>query len=134
MKIKQNIIVKSAVVFALVVYFLFLTYKSVSFNYQTNRKIAALHNEISVLEMEREYLENLNVYYGTTTYKELEARRKLGMKKNGEAVIKIPVDSEKLAQAEKKEITSKEIQGVQSQQNQNGDSNARKWFKFVFRI
>jgi len=133
MDIKKQNTVKTMVIIGLVAYFLFLTYRAVVYNYQTNKKITSLEQEITLLELEEEYIRDLNVYYGTNTYKELEGRRKLGLKKADEEAVKIPIDPNKLAQYERREIISKTPESPEQEQ-QKSMANPRKWIKFVLRI
>ena len=77
-----------------VAYLLFLCYKAIVNNYKTTARISSLNEEISLVEEEKEYMEALNLYYGTNTFKELEARRKLGLKLPDEQVVKVPTAEE----------------------------------------
>jgi len=116
-------------------YFIFLTQKVVAQNYEINQKIAEMKNEIEILELEKQYLENLNVYYSSDTYKELEARRKLGLKKSGEKVIRIPISEERINEFETSTTIEKVIEAETELATTNNDmSNARKWIKFVLRF
>lgn len=134
MKEQQQTAVKFIVIAGAVGYLLFLTYRAVAFNYRTNMKISSLGKEISLLESEKDYLESLNVYYATDTYKELEARRKLGLKKADEKVVKIPIDPNRLAQVEEHRETIQKTIEDDSQDQQKTMGNPRKWIKFVLRI
>lgn len=131
MKEKQQNAIKTIAWVAFVGYLLFLTFRAVNFNYQTNAKINSLNDEITLLESEQEYMQALNIYYNTDAYKELEARRKLGLKQPGETVIKIPIDPEKLSKIENREV----IQRPQAEsEGSQGNNNPRKWLRFVLRI
>lgn len=128
---KQNIF-KNFLLVAIALYLLFLTYKAVSYNYKTNTRINSLNEEITLLESEQEYIEALNIYYNTTVYKELEARRKLGLKLPDETVVKVPVDQNRLSEIENRDIIQKTTTKENTQPNQ--ENNARKWIRFVLRI
>lgn len=78
--------------FAIIVYLLFVVGRSVWISYQSNKdldverdKIAQLQNDIEILEMEI-------VYYKTQSFKEKEARAKLGYMAPGETAISLSVD------------------------------------------
>ena len=131
---QKKVIIKSVIIIGLVAYFLFLTYRAVAFNYNTNKKINSLQQEIALIDAEKQYLENLNVYYNTDTYKELEARRKLGLKKAGETVIAIPIDPKRLAQIENREVPQQIIDAAKKDTPQTDMSNARKWLNYILRI
>lgn len=130
---KKRLIIVNSIVVAVVVYLLFLTYKSVISNYRTNQKIDNLEDEIVLLEIEKQYLADLNIYYSTDTYKELEARRKLGLKKKGETVIKIPISEDRLAQYQKN-LTNQNQDIKKSPTITTEESNPRKWIRFIFKV
>lgn len=73
-----------------IIYILFNLGRSIFNNYSVNEKIAKINNDIADLEKQNQYFINQNLYYQTDTFKELEARRKLGLKKEGETVIIAP--------------------------------------------
>lgn len=112
-------------------YFIYLIYGAVTSNYRTTQKISSLKAEIDLLNSEKSYITDLNDYYATNTYKELEARRKLGMKKPDEKVIRIPIDPARLAQLENRETISQPIQSSEAKKPQ---SNPEKWLRFILKI
>lgn len=71
----------------LLAYLFFLTGRSVYQNWQTNQEIKKLKIEIETLQVENQNLQNLIAYYQTQSFKEKEARRKLGLVKPGENVV-----------------------------------------------
>ena len=113
-------------------YFVYLIYGAVVANYRTNQEIASLKAEIDLLNSEKDYIANLNIYYATNAYKELEARRKLGMKKPDEKIVHVPIDPTRLAQIENREVISQTK--TTSDEASNQLSNPRKWLKFILRI
>lgn len=64
--------------------------KAIYQSYTMNQTIGDLHRRINNLKIANENLKNLNVYYQTKTFKELEARRRLNLKKPAEKVLIIP--------------------------------------------
>lgn len=130
---KRQLIIRNSIVVAVIGYLLFLTYGSVISNYRTNQKINNLEEEISLLELEKQYLADLNLYYATDTYKELEARRKLGLKKKGEAVIKIPISEEKLARYQNQLTNQDKFTKKKTVPVTTEESNPRKWIRFIFK-
>ncbi|MBP6930108.1 hypothetical protein KBB60_00660 [Patescibacteria group bacterium] len=114
-----------------VAYLLFLCYKAIVNNYKTTARISSLNEEISLVEEEKEYMEALNLYYGTNTFKELEARRKLGLKLPDEQVVKVPTAEE--------ESDSSSFQPQVKDDNESKkplakEGNPRKWLRFVLRV
>ena len=127
--------IRNVIAALLIGYFLFLTYRAVMSNYQTNLKIASLREELDLLGQEEQYLEGLNTYYSTDTYKELEARRKLGMKKPGENVAYIPID-QKIIDEQNAQINAapKSKSTIKTQETNQDMDNPQKWLEFVLRI
>jgi cell division protein FtsB len=68
-------------------YLIFLTGRSAYQNWQTNQEVKKLKVEIETLEVENQNLQNLIAYYQTQSFKEKEARRKLGLVKPDEKVV-----------------------------------------------
>lgn len=59
-------------------------------NHQTQQKIDELQTAISTQQAQNDFQQQLLVYYQTQSYKELEARRKLGLKKPDEQAVIVP--------------------------------------------
>ena len=80
-------------VFAFLIYLVFIVGQSVLSNYRSNQEIAKEGEKLIDLENQVKTLQNQINYYQTTSFKEKEAREKLGYKAPGENVIALPVDS-----------------------------------------
>lgn len=70
-----------------VIYFSCLTGLATYRNYKTNQQIKTLKAEIELKEQENQNLKNLIAYYQTQSFKEKEARKKLGLVKPDEKMI-----------------------------------------------
>lgn len=68
-------------------YIIFLIVRVVWTNYNLRGSIKELENQIATLNQDKKDLENLNSYYQSESFKELEARKKLGLKASGEKVL-----------------------------------------------
>lgn len=101
------------------IYLIFLVYQALSFNYQASKKIKDLKKEVSSLELKKNQLEDLIVYYKTDTFMELEARKKLGFKKAGENVLVV-----KTLESENQQKKTTTIEGEKSAPNYS------LWIKF----
>jgi len=99
----------------------FLLYQAVYFNYQTNQQIRSLKNDLKQIDQEKAQIESLIAYYKTSTFQELEARKKLGMKAPGEKVVQVNVEETALPSAVQEDETRKEDQRP----------NYLKWWDFV---
>lgn len=87
-------IISQMVTIGLILYVAFLLSRSTWHNYQTNQQISALNDDLKKLQAENQNLNNEIVYYQTESFKELEARRRLGLKKQGENVVVLPGETE----------------------------------------
>lgn len=114
----------------LVVYVLFILGRSIYKNYQTNKKITNLENEITRLGQENQYLQNIILYYQTDSFKEVEARRKLNMQKPGEKVMAVELQS--APEVEALEDSLQNITQESNQANLVSESNALRWKEFLF--
>ncbi len=99
----------SLVLFVVVVYLLFVVGRSVWINYESRKDIAIQEAKIEQL---KKGIDNLNfqiAYFQTNSFKEKEARAKLGYKAAGENMISLAVDSpeDKIADQSFTEITIK---------------------------
>ncbi len=79
--------------FLLVLYLLFVVGRSIWINYQSNKAILNQSESLDQLEEEIIAMENEIEYLKTNSYREKEARSKLGYKSPGENVISLPLDS-----------------------------------------
>lgn len=110
-----------------IIYILFSLGKSIFTNYKINEKIANENQQVSDLQTENLFLKNQNLYYQTDIFKELEARRKLGLKKEGETVVIAP---------ENKGLDTNQTNGGSSNQETSGSiqsktSNYLKWWWYM---
>lgn len=109
--------------FFLIAYILFLFSKAVWANYQITWQIRKTEAEINQLKQKTKELEDLILYYQTESFKELEARRQLGLKKPDENVVILPTPS---PQPEKKVFPKLSLP------QSNSPPNYLKWWKFFF--
>jgi len=82
----------SLVLFLFVLYLLFVVTKSLIDNYESNKQIDAEEQKLTAMEADITTLKNVIAYEQTATYKEREAREKLGYIAPGESVIILPLD------------------------------------------
>lgn len=110
---------------AIALYMLVSTIETIWQNYKINNEIVKLKVEIAELQAEGESLKNLIAYRGTESFKEREARRKLGYQKPGEKVLAIPysgLDSIEFGQT-KETGDEEEIKKL---------TNPQKWWDYIF--
>lgn len=107
-------------------FIIFNIYRSILENYKINEQIAGLKSEIEEIKKNNQYLENLIIYYNTNTFKELELRRKLGLKKPDEKMIVV------LENKDQKEENNLNLPENQSQESNKGEeANYLKWWRYL---
>lgn len=110
----------------MVSYTFFVLGKMVWQNYQVNQQISNLERDISGIEKENQKLSDLIAFFQTETFKEKEAREKLGMVKPGEKVLVFPGD-------ENSENTITDTKGVSEEKNKQEEMPTyKKWWNFFF--
>ncbi|MDZ7587157.1 MAG: septum formation initiator family protein [Patescibacteria group bacterium] len=77
--------------YLVIFWIIFLLGRSVWQNWNLKHSIWKLNEQIVILKKEKKDLENLNLYYSSDAFKELEARKRLGLKKPGEKMVILPV-------------------------------------------
>lgn len=117
----------SIIIILIIVYIIFNIGKSTWKNYQINREIVNIEAEIEGLKVKNATLKNLILYYQTDTFKELEARKKLGLKKPDEKVIIVPENDGQ------SDNYKEELFGKSQTQNKliEKKPNYAKWWYFV---
>lgn len=103
---------------------------SVYKNYQFNKEITTLKENIEKIRSENKNLENMKMFYQTLTFADIEARRRLNLKRVDEKVFSI-------SQEELKQKSELIVQSPQSSKNNtssssNQEPNQYKWYRFVW--
>lgn len=80
----------NAIAGIVVLYLLVVLVQTVKKNHDLDEQAANLSAEISLLETQKRDLANNIQYYATDSFREREARAKLGLQKPGENVVIIP--------------------------------------------
>ena len=102
-------------------------------NYQIEKEIQALEEEISGLEKNNDNLTHLIEYFKTESYQEKEARQKLGLQKEGEKVVVITEENLEPEELEMESAENSIQEFNQSEEIQKEEiSNPRKWWNFIF--
>jgi len=84
----------SLIIFGIIIYLFVVVGRTVYTNYNSNKDIQKQEDEVAALELGLNDLQNSINYYQTNSFKEKEAREKLGYKAPGENVISLPIDQE----------------------------------------
>jgi len=80
--------------FAFLIYLIIVVGQSVITNYNSNKIIDEERGDLTGLNSQIKDLENSINYYQTASFREKEAREKLGYRTPGEKVIALPIDTE----------------------------------------
>ncbi len=80
------------IIFLIILYLMFVVGKTIWDNYQSNKGISLEEQKLFDLEYEVEYTENEISYFSSGSFKEKQARAKLGYALPGEKVISLPKD------------------------------------------
>lgn len=112
-------------IFVVVVYIIFSISKSIWQNWQMTQEIRKTDELITILTEKIQTLKNQIIYFQTETFRELEARKRLGLKKANENVLLVP---ENVDTVKNNNSTNNVVQ------NQTGDniSNPIKWWQYIF--
>ncbi|MFH0912434.1 MAG: septum formation initiator family protein [Patescibacteria group bacterium] len=94
-------------------------------NYKINQEIFALKLEITQLEQENIDWKNLIAYLKTESFREKEARRKLGYKKPDETVVALPQDN--FAYNNPGSVNNQPVEEQPSKL-----TNPQKWWDYIF--
>lgn len=101
--------------------------KSVWYNYLLQKEITNINNQIESAQQKNQDFQNLIVYYQSDSFREVQARSKLGLKKPGETVVDVPVkkidnyNSE--IESQKQELVTKE--------KPETTSNSSLWWQYI---
>ena len=95
-------------------------------NYDLQKKVDDMHRQALILELETLTLEYESNYYKTDEYKELAARDKLGLAREGERLLILPKNSEAATNKYKKSDVAVAEEIVED------ESNFYQWMKFLF--
>lgn len=125
---KIGSIILNVALILIIIYIVFSIGRSIYGNYNVNKTILRLKSEIAQLEEKKHLLENLIIYYQTMTFKELEARRQLGLKKPDEKMIILPENDG--ASVNDKKNTFDVKSEKQADQN-DSTANYSKWWSFI---
>lgn len=111
----------------LVIYTFVLLGRSVLVNFKLQKQIKDIQGGILSVKDQNQNLQNLILYYQTDSFREVEARRKLGLKKPGEKVFIVAVqkfsDFNSDIKAQTESLTSKTPDTKQS--------NPRLWWQYL---
>ena len=84
----------SLLIFLFIIYSFFIVGRSIWINYNSNKELEVEANNIFALERKINLMQNQINYYQTSSFKEKEAREKLGYKAPGENVMVLSLDKE----------------------------------------
>lgn len=84
----------SLIIFVVIIYLFIVIGRTISNNYNSNKELEQEEQKVLSLEEEIDGMRNQINYFQTSSFKEKEARQKLGYKAPGESVLSLPIDQE----------------------------------------
>lgn len=119
----------------LVSYILLNTGIAVKENYETNQKIRQLKEDLANLEAEIVFVKSKIAYYQSDSFREMEARRRLGLKKNDEKVVLVPQNTnESFIEENQIKNMAEENKQQKSQSTsffERASENALSWWEWI---
>jgi len=114
--------------YLLIAYIFTILGRSIWYNWKLNQQIELIQTQIEQVKKENKNLENLVIYYQSDSFKEVEARKKLGLKKSGETAVPIPALKYENYAAEIQSEKKNFVELVDDPQK----TNYEKWWDFLF--
>ncbi|MBI2589587.1 septum formation initiator family protein [Candidatus Berkelbacteria bacterium] len=106
--------------------------RAIQKNYSISEQIRQLKEDIETLEYRLAYLKNQIFYYQSTAYRELEARRRLGLKRPGETVVLIAKNRDNQSQTTEFPVVAKDTQTDTAKGFfDKASSNAQTWINWL---
>jgi len=118
--------VSKILVYLIALYIVFILGKAIWTNWQLNRQIHDMQQQIADINTQNKNLENLILYYKSDSFREVEARKKLGLKKPGEIAIAVPTQNNENYNQE----TEAQKQGVSETPKEENIPNWQLWWQF----
>ena len=119
-------LVSKILVYLIALYIVFILGKAIWTNWQLNRQIHDMQQQIADINTQNKNLENLILYYKSDSFREVEARKKLGLKKPGEIAIAVPTQNNENYNQE----TEAQKQGVSETPKEENIPNWQLWWQF----
>ncbi|HVE80921.1 MAG TPA: septum formation initiator family protein [Candidatus Dormibacteraeota bacterium] len=116
-KIGQQLHIGTILGFLIVIYLVVYLAGTVKRNYELQEQLNFLKQEISTLEAEKDALKYRIQYYQTDSYKEKEARARLGLQQPGESVVILP--------------NKPKDQSAEKEGKKKRNSNIEQWWNFL---
>jgi len=113
-------------IYLVILYTLFILGKAIWTNWQLKKQTDDLQQQIAEIKIQNKNLENLILYYKSDSFREVEARKKLGLKKPGEVAIAIPAQTSKDYNQE----TATQKQGVSETPKEENIPNWQLWWQY----
>ena len=125
-KTKSTTILNKILVYLLIGYTFFMVGRSVWLNWQLKKQTDTIEMEISKIQAQNKNLENLILYYKSDSFREVEARKKLGLKKPGEVAVAVPVKTPNNFQSE----VQAQKEGVSEKPKETKTPNYELWWQY----
>lgn len=128
----QTVFQRTLIVLA-IAYVLINLGRVVRTNYEMNKTIRQLRTEIAELQLRAQQLKNALTYYSSTSYRELEAKRRLSLRRPGETVVLVPENKADVRQLELPNVSRRNAAEEELPILDTARQNARTWIDWVIR-
>lgn len=110
------------VMLVILAFIVFALSKEILRRHQIDEEIKSMEEEVEGLEKENTELSGLLDYYNTQTFKEKEARKRLGLRKDGEKAVALPTTKKN------------PVEELETSEEQKGEelSNFQRWWDYFF--
>ena len=119
---------RRALLYVVTLYILFILCQVISANLHLKKQIDSLNAQNSQITAQNQNLQNLIVYYQSDSFKELEAREKLGLKLPDEKVVMVPIKNYQQDVAS----TDQTATGAQNSTSDKKIANWQAWWQYIF--
>lgn len=100
------------------------------YNYKLRQQTENLKADIVKIQQQNKNLANLNVYYQSDSFKEVEARRTLGLVKPGEKVALIPQEQ---TPSDFQSQVEKQASQIAPKEKKELNKNYSLWWQYFFK-
>jgi len=121
---KWWLMVIGIIILSLIVWVIILSSRQVQRSERIQQEISLLEKEAEKIRHENETLSQKIQYFASDDFREQEAKRKLGLKKENENVVIINSRSNTLSAGDESEIRKEKIDDTKA--------NYKKWFELFF--
>lgn len=120
-------------IYLLLLYTFIMLGRVIYLNYKLNEQTDRMKSDILKIQQQNKNLANLNIYYGSDSFKEVEARRTLGLVKPGEKVALVPQDQAANNSTDFNAQVQSQAAQIAPKEKIEINKNYQLWWQYFFR-